>query len=210
MGYCVELPLNKWIKETLWNGSPQNCLRSSSGKQVCWGIDYIISVFLRFKKHLQNVPNPKLISLTFLGNLPWLSRSGGTLAFLNTCKAISCCKMIGLVVNNTTSHQTLCYRVEHVLSSISRPPEEIARYTMIKHEKRKPLAWKVRVKLLRTSWRRYRLDGLNTASYTLIALEEHTMYTRLLVDVGHPPHNIKVLQQQQDSNDRRTTPPTGA
>ncbi|XP_046668811.1 beta-1,4-N-acetylgalactosaminyltransferase bre-4-like [Homalodisca vitripennis] len=97
------------------------------------------------------------------------------------------------------------YRVEHVLTTISRPPEEIARYTMIKHEKRKPLAWKVRVKLLRTSWRRYRLDGLNTVQYNLLSTVEHALYTRLLVDVGHPPQNIRVLQQQQDNDDRRTT-----
>lgn len=76
---------------------------------------------------------------------------------------------------------------------------------MIKHEKRKPLAWKVRVKLLRTSWRRYRLDGLNTVQYNLLNVEEHELYTRLLVDVGHPPQNIRVLQQQQDNEDHRTT-----
>ncbi|XP_054263653.1 beta-1,4-N-acetylgalactosaminyltransferase bre-4-like [Macrosteles quadrilineatus] len=99
------------------------------------------------------------------------------------------------------------YRVEHVLTSISRPPEEIARYTMIKHQKRRPLAWKVRVKLLRTSWRRYRLDGLNTVQFSLLSITEHALYTRLMIDVGHPPQNIRALQQQQDSEDRRTTAP---
>ncbi|XP_075215117.1 beta-1,4-galactosyltransferase 4-like [Lycorma delicatula] len=96
------------------------------------------------------------------------------------------------------------YRVEHVLSAISRPPEWIARYTMIKHKKRKPLAWKVKVKLLRTSWRRYRLDGLNTVQYQLLELKDYPLYTRILIDVGHPPHNIRVLQQEQDEQSKKT------
>ncbi|XP_039276200.1 beta-1,4-N-acetylgalactosaminyltransferase bre-4-like [Nilaparvata lugens] len=96
------------------------------------------------------------------------------------------------------------YRVEHVLSTISRPPEWIARYTMIKHKKRRPLAWKVKIKLLRTSWRRYRLDGLNTVQYQLLDLQDRPLYTKVLIDVGHPPHNIRVLQQEQDEQNKRT------
>ncbi|RZF41482.1 hypothetical protein LSTR_LSTR000196 [Laodelphax striatellus] len=96
------------------------------------------------------------------------------------------------------------YRVEHVLSTISRPPEWIARYTMIKHKKRRPLAWKVKIKLLRTSWRRYRLDGLNTVQYQLLELQDRPLYTKVLIDVGHPPQNIRVLQQEQDEQNKRT------
>lgn len=89
------------------------------------------------------------------------------------------------------------FRVEHVLYSISRPPEWIARYTMIKHEKRRPLAWKVRTKLTRT-WKRYKYDGLNTLQYKLISYEEYPLYTKLLVDVGHPPSNIRLLQEEEE------------
>ena len=67
---------------------------------------------------------------------------------------------------------------------ITRPPEWIARYKMIKHVKRRPLAWKVRNKLLRTSGRRYRLDGLNTAQFRLLDTTQHRLFTRLLVDVA--------------------------
>lgn len=98
-------------------------------------------------------------------------------------------------------------RVEHVLSWISRPPEWIARYTMIKHEKRKPLARKVRTKLLRTSWRRYRLDGLNTAGYGLLSVRNRKPgYTHILIDVGHPPNSIRQLQQEEESSNNQTPP----
>ncbi|XP_014280366.1 beta-1,4-N-acetylgalactosaminyltransferase bre-4 isoform X2 [Halyomorpha halys] len=93
------------------------------------------------------------------------------------------------------------YRVEHVLLWISRPPEWIARYTMIKHEKRRPLARKVRTKLLRTSWRRYRLDGLNTAAYGLMEMKHISpILTHILIDVGHPPNSIKQLQQEEEGS----------
>ncbi|KAF4525293.1 hypothetical protein B566_EDAN014814 [Ephemera danica] len=70
---------------------------------------------------------------------------------------------------------------------------------MIKHVKRRPLAWKVRNKLLRTSGRRYRLDGLNTAQFRLLQVNQHRLFTRLLVDVGAQPNNIRVLQHEADS-----------
>ncbi|CAB0002304.1 unnamed protein product [Nesidiocoris tenuis] len=98
------------------------------------------------------------------------------------------------------------YRVEHVLSSISRPPEWVARYTMIKHEKRRPLSRRVRTKLLRTSWRRYRLDGLNTVSYGLGPIVQHNHYTHVMIDVGPPPttyRNQTALQAQLLAQEKR-------
>ncbi|XP_046393595.1 beta-1,4-N-acetylgalactosaminyltransferase bre-4-like, partial [Ischnura elegans] len=100
------------------------------------------------------------------------------------------------------------YRVQQAGLVITRPPEWIARYTMIKHVKRRPLAWRVRNKLLRTSGRRYRLDGLNTANYRLLAISEHHLFTRLLVDVGVPPANIRAIQAQADAPASTTPPPS--
>ncbi|XP_068213163.1 uncharacterized protein [Palaemon carinicauda] len=82
------------------------------------------------------------------------------------------------------------YRIKQSGLSITRPPNMLARYTMIRHLKRRPLTWKVRGKLVRTSGRRYRLDGLNTLKYSLLALHKHPLFTHLLLDVGTPPENL--------------------
>nr|XP_053639674.1 LOW QUALITY PROTEIN: uncharacterized protein LOC128693824 [Cherax quadricarinatus] len=82
------------------------------------------------------------------------------------------------------------YRIKQSGLSITRPPSMLARYTMIRHLKRRPLTWKVRGKLVRTSGRRYRLDGLNTLRYSLLALHRHPLFTHLLLDVGSPPENL--------------------
>lgn len=74
----------------------------------------------------------------------------------------------------------------------------IARYTMIKHVKRHPLVYKVRSKLVRTSKRRYRIDGLNTLKYRLINITLCFLYTNILVDVGDPPRSIEDLQQKYE------------
>ncbi|XP_014250266.1 beta-1,4-galactosyltransferase 4-like isoform X2 [Cimex lectularius] len=89
------------------------------------------------------------------------------------------------------------YRVEHVMSSISRPPEWIARYTMLKHDKRRPLSRKVRMKLLRTSWRRYRLDGLNTVQYGLGDVIEKDLFTHVFIDVGPPPNSYRIIEEEE-------------
>ncbi|XP_027208068.2 uncharacterized protein [Penaeus vannamei] len=82
------------------------------------------------------------------------------------------------------------YRIKQSGLSITRPPTTLARYTMIRHLKRRPLTWKVRGKLVRTSGRRYRLDGLNTLKYSLLAIHRHPLFTHLLLDVGTPPENL--------------------
>ncbi|XP_045109078.1 uncharacterized protein LOC123503397 isoform X2 [Portunus trituberculatus] len=82
------------------------------------------------------------------------------------------------------------YRIRQSGLSITRPADSVAKYTMIRHLKRRPLTWKVRGKLLRTSGRRYRLDGLNTLKYTLQGLHRHPLFTHLLLDVGTPPENL--------------------
>lgn len=69
---------------------------------------------------------------------------------------------------------------------------------MIKHVKRNPLAYKVRSKLVRTSKRRYRLDGLNTLKYHLVNITYCYLYTNILVDVGTPPKSIEELQREYE------------
>ena len=88
------------------------------------------------------------------------------------------------------------FRIQQAGLSIIRPPVSIARYTMLKHTKRRPLDWRVRNKLLRTSSRRYRLDGLNTVTYKKLHVIPCTLYTHILVDVGHPPENVVKIEKK--------------
>lgn len=71
---------------------------------------------------------------------------------------------------------------------------------MIKHIKRRPLAYKVRSKLVRTSKRRYRLDGLNTLKYHLLNITHCYLYTNILVDVGAPPKTIQDFQREYEQS----------
>ncbi|KAG0695241.1 Beta-1,4-galactosyltransferase 1 [Chionoecetes opilio] len=64
-------------------------------------------------------------------------------------------------------------------------------------------ATQVRGKLLRTSGRRYRLDGLNTLKYTLHARHRHPLFTHLLLDVGTPPENLLRLDTPAHPPPRR-------
>ncbi|XP_065222715.1 beta-1,4-galactosyltransferase 4-like isoform X3 [Planococcus citri] len=96
------------------------------------------------------------------------------------------------------------YRLSQVGLPISRPPASLARYTMVKHVKRRPLAYKVRSKLVRTSKRRYRLDGLNTLKYHLINISSYYLYTNILVDVGHPPKSIQDFQREYEKSQNIT------
>lgn len=89
---------------------------------------------------------------------------------------------------------------------ISRPPAKLAKYTMIKHTKRRPLAYKVRSKLVRTSKRRYRLDGLNTLKYRLVNITCRHLYTNILVDVGKPPPSIQHFQKEYEHSQNISQP----
>lgn len=91
-------------------------------------------------------------------------------------------------------------RVLQVGLKISRPPPELGRYTMIKHNKRVPLTEVVRRKLMRTSRRRYRLDGLNTLKFTHLETRVEKYFTKLVVSVGSPPPRITQLQAQFERN----------
>ncbi|XP_041351290.1 beta-1,4-N-acetylgalactosaminyltransferase bre-4-like [Gigantopelta aegis] len=80
----------------------------------------------------------------------------------------------------------MAYRILHVGLKISRPPSNLARYKMIKHQKRRPAAWITRSKLLHTAVKRYKLDGLNSVKYRLIFIHDETLFTHIMVDVGKP------------------------
>jgi hypothetical protein len=81
----------------------------------------------------------------------------------------------------------MAYRIMYVGLKITRPPENIARYKMIKHTKRKPSDWRKRTKLLYTGTRRFQFDGLNSLQYRLIHIVNTALYTHILVDIGKPP-----------------------
>lgn len=77
---------------------------------------------------------------------------------------------------------------------ITRPPEHFGRYTMVKHVKRKPLAHAVRLKLVHTSQKRYKSDGLNTLKYEVFRVDSEKLYTRILVDVGNMPDYVRSFE----------------
>lgn len=62
---------------------------------------------------------------------------------------------------------------------ITRYKPEIARYTMMKHKQER--ANKERAKVLRTSHRRYKTDGLNNLVYRLHSTTRHQLYTNVTV-----------------------------
>lgn len=86
------------------------------------------------------------------------------------------------------------HRLEQVGLPITRPPERLGRYTMVKHVKRKPLAHAVRLKLVHTSQKRYRSDGLNTLKYEVFRIDTEKLYTRILVDVGDMPDYVRSFE----------------
>ncbi|XP_064613784.1 beta-1,4-N-acetylgalactosaminyltransferase bre-4-like isoform X1 [Liolophura sinensis] len=81
----------------------------------------------------------------------------------------------------------LAFRILHVGLKITRPPSKVARYKMIKHEKRTPTDWRKRSRLLRTGVRRFNFDGLNSVNYNLISIKKTPLFTHILVDIGKPP-----------------------
>jgi len=85
-------------------------------------------------------------------------------------------------------------RLEQVSLPITRPPEQLGRYTMVKHVKRKPLAHAVRQKLVHTSQKRYKYDGLNTLNYEVFRVDSEKLYTRILVDVGDIPDYVRSFE----------------
>jgi hypothetical protein len=95
-------------------------------------------------------------------------------------------------------------RLLHVGLRITRPLDTIARYKMfplvfcakllqvvcVRHGKRRYSASYIRYRLLWSSVRRHRRDGLTSLSqldYSLNDIHEHAHYTHICVDIGRPP-----------------------
>merc|ERR1711970_403119 len=70
-------------------------------------------------------------------------------------------------------------RIRHHRLKITRYQPQIARYTMIKHKQEK--VNKQRTRVLRTSRRRLKTDGLNSLAYQLITREMVPLYTNVSV-----------------------------
>jgi len=70
-------------------------------------------------------------------------------------------------------------RIQYNGLKIIRYKPEIARYTMIKHKKEK--ANRERVKVLRTSHRRYKTDGLNNLQYKVVNIGREKLFTNVTV-----------------------------
>ena len=84
-------------------------------------------------------------------------------------------------------------RIHYRKLKIVRYKPEIARYTMIKH-KQQPVN-KERVKILKTSSRRYLTDGLNTLKYQLEDKKLLTLYTNVSVQLEHTEYSQKYKSQ---------------
>jgi hypothetical protein len=72
--------------------------------------------------------------------------------------------------------------------TIERPNQEFARFSMLKHGKRKRTAPKLIYKLLETAGSRWEKDGLNdTGKWNIVKMDIKPLYYHLIVDVGVPP-----------------------
>ncbi|XP_068187235.1 beta-1,4-galactosyltransferase 4 [Antennarius striatus] len=70
---------------------------------------------------------------------------------------------------------------------ILRPPADIARYTMVFHERDSGNEINEnRMKLLAKAPLVWRHDGLNTCSYQTLSVERHPLYINVTVDIGEP------------------------
>ncbi|CAN7937157.1 unnamed protein product [Ixodes hexagonus] len=76
------------------------------------------------------------------------------------------------------------YRLQHKGLKISRYPADIARYTMLGHQKEVPSP--ERFKLLNKATSRYEKDGLNSLEYERKKLVQKKLYTWILTDLKPP------------------------
>ncbi|XP_015905417.1 beta-1,4-N-acetylgalactosaminyltransferase bre-4 isoform X1 [Parasteatoda tepidariorum] len=78
----------------------------------------------------------------------------------------------------------MAYRIRFRKLDIIRPPEALARYSMIKHEHRPESPNAIRSALLRMAKKRSSRDGLNTVKYRVLWRHEHLSYSHLMIDIG--------------------------
>jgi len=79
----------------------------------------------------------------------------------------------------------MAYRIRYRKYDIIRPPEALARYSMIKHDHRPESPNAIRSALLRMAKKRSSRDGLNTVKYRVVWRHEHLAYTHLMIDIGN-------------------------
>ena len=84
---------------------------------------------------------------------------------------------------------------------ISRYKTEIARYTMIKHKQEK--ANKERARVLRTSHRRYKTDGLNSLKYKVLSKELLPLHTFVSVVLSKPGTQKEVMDMKREKYSER-------
>jgi len=79
-------------------------------------------------------------------------------------------------------------RIRYHKFNITRYKANIARYKMLKHKQER--ANKLRQNVLRSSHRRYKIDGLNSLSYSVLSRENRPTYTLLSVEL----HKTKTMR----------------
>ncbi|XP_023796934.1 beta-1,4-galactosyltransferase 4 isoform X2 [Cyanistes caeruleus] len=80
------------------------------------------------------------------------------------------------------------YRVEMQKMKVVRPPADVARYTMIFHNRDHGNEEnRERMKLLRQVSRTWKTDGLNSCSYKLLSVEHNALYINITVDFSVQP-----------------------
>jgi len=77
-------------------------------------------------------------------------------------------------------------RILHRGLRIYRPPRNIARYKMVKHDQRKIPELTIRLKLLSSAARRSKLEGLNNVMYKVLFTHTKKLFTHFMVDIGKP------------------------
>jgi len=85
-------------------------------------------------------------------------------------------------------------RIHYHKLKITRYKPEIARYTMLKHKQEK--VNKERAKVLRSSHRRYKTDGLNSLKYNLMSKELRPLYTNVTVALNNPGKQEEILERR--------------
>ncbi|CAF3765587.1 unnamed protein product [Adineta steineri] len=74
------------------------------------------------------------------------------------------------------------HRLRHAGYHVSRPPNLVGRYKMIRHEKQTPAVNRYGAL---SKWLRYSYDGirqLSTLDYSIVTTETHLLYTHILVN----------------------------
>eukprot|EP00092_Neocalanus_flemingeri_P070776 GFUD01086903.1.p1 GENE.GFUD01086903.1~~GFUD01086903.1.p1 ORF type:complete len:493 (+),score=97.72 GFUD01086903.1:144-1622(+) len=87
-------------------------------------------------------------------------------------------------------------RIHYHKLRITRYKPEVARYTMLKHKQEK--VNKERARVLRTSHRRYKTDGLNSLKYQVLAKELMPLYTNVSVALHNPGKPNEILKMKRN------------